>query len=58
MQKLKSKNNKIWICQRLPKNASNPNWVAQNFGVEVKEMHLSQQRSEYGFLKIELFYFQ
>jgi hypothetical protein len=30
-KKLELKNSKIWICQRLPKIASDPNLVAQNF---------------------------
>jgi hypothetical protein len=29
--KLELKNSKIWICERLPKIARNPNLVAQNF---------------------------
>jgi hypothetical protein len=30
-KKVRAKNNKIWICGRLPKIASNPNLVAQDF---------------------------
>jgi hypothetical protein len=30
-KKVRAKNSKIWVCQRLPKIASDPNLVAQNF---------------------------
>jgi hypothetical protein len=29
--KIRAKNIKNWVCQRLPKKASNPYWIAQIF---------------------------
>jgi hypothetical protein len=33
-QKVKAKNSKIWVCQRLPKIAGDPNLVARNMKLQ------------------------
>jgi hypothetical protein len=31
LHKKSARNSKLWVCQRLPKKASDPNWAARNF---------------------------